>query len=104
LGGKGAPASPDAKPKERLDKWLFQARFFRSRALASDVVSAGRCRVNGQRTSKPGQGVSVGDVLTFAQAKQIRLIRIVDLAQRRGPASEAKSLYVDLNAAPSPLE
>ncbi len=68
------------------------------------MVGKAHCRVNGQKTAKPGYGVSVGDVLTFPQAKRIRVIRIVDLAQRRGPAAEAAALYVDLDAAPSPLE
>ena len=68
------------------------------------LVDKGRCRVNGQRISKPGYGISVGDVLTFPQANRIRLIRIEDLAQRRGPAVEAATLYADLDAAPSPLE
>lgn len=104
MGGKGAPATVGVQSKERLDKWLFQARFFRARALAAEVVGKGHCRVNGQRTSKPGYAVSVGDVLTFPQADRIRLIRIVDLAQRRGPAVEAVMLYVDLDASPSPLE
>jgi len=104
LAGKAAPANPDVQPKERLDKWLFQARFFRSRSLAAQVVDAGHCRVNGQRTLKPGHAIAVGDVLTFPQANRIRLIRVADLAHRRGPATEAVTLYVDLDAAPTPLE
>lgn len=83
---------------------MFQARFFRSRGLAAEMVDAGYCRVNGKRTLKPGQAVGLGDVLTFPQANRIRLIRIVDLAQRRGPATEAVLMYVDLDASPSPLE
>ena len=87
-----------------MDKWLFQARFFRSRSLAAETLEAGHCRVNGRRTSKPGQAVGVGDVLTFPQADKIRLIRIADLAQRRGSATDASLMYVDLDASPSPLE
>ena len=87
-----------------MDTWLFQARFFRSRTFAADVVEAGHCRINGRRTAKPGQAVGVGDVLTFPQADRIRLIRIAGLALRRGPAGEAILLYVDLDASPSPLE
>jgi len=104
LAGKTAPASPETWPKERLDKWLFQARFFRSRSLAAEVVSSGYCRVNGRHTSRPGHSVGVGDVVTFPQANRIRLVRIVDLAQRRGPAKAAMTLYIDLDAARSPLE
>lgn len=104
MAEKGSPAPVLAQPKERLDKWLFKARFFRSRSLATEVVEKGHCRVNGQRTAKPGYGVSVGDVLTFPQADRIRLIRILDLAERRGPAAEAATLYLDLDAASTALE
>ncbi len=104
MAGKGAPVNPAVQPKERLDKWLFQARFFRSRAIAAEVVDKGKLRVNGQRTSKPGHAIAVGDVLTFPQANVIRLIRVVDLAERRGPATLAAMLYVDLDVTPRPLE
>jgi len=112
LGGPGARANPDAQPKMRLDKWLFQARFFKNRGLAADMVEIGRCRVNGQRTSKPGHGVQVGDVLTFVQARAVRVVRVMALGERRGPSGEAQALYDDLtdydtltpDAAPSPLE
>ena len=80
----------------RLDKWLWQARFFKTRGLAATLVSAGRVRVNGQRTEKPGRAVGAGDVLTFPQAGRVRVIRVEDLGARRGPAAEAQALYVDL--------
>lgn len=95
------------RPQMRIDKWLWQARFFKTRALATDLVSAGHVRLNGQRVSKPAQGVGPGDTLTFPQAGRVRVIRILDLPQRRGPATEAQALYRDLDApaaAPSPLE
>ena len=97
-------------PRLRLDKWLWQARFFKTRALAADVVLSGHLRINGDRVRKPGHGVAINDVLTFSQADQIRLIRVVALALRRGPAAEASLLYVDLDAgrsgasAATPLE
>jgi ribosome-associated heat shock protein Hsp15 len=99
LAGPGAkPSLPDS-PKARLDKWLFQARFFKGRDLASAVISEGRLRLNGQRCSKPGHAVGVGDVLTFAQGNRIRVIRVLSLGERRGPAPEAQALYADLDAA-----
>lgn len=100
---------PDAPPEPaRLDKWLWHARFFRTRTLASDEVSAGHVRLNGVRTTKPGHVLRVGDTLTFPQGGRIRLIRVTDTALRRGPAVEARRLYLDLDtrddASPSALE
>lgn len=87
-----------AEPSERADKWLFHARFFRSRSLAAALVSGGGLRVNGQRVTKPAQDLRVGDTLTFAQGGRIRVVRIRSLAARRGPAPEAAALYDDLDA------
>ena len=86
-----------AQPKLRLDKWLFQARFFKGRDLAAEMVEGGHCRINGQRCLKPGHGVAAGDVLTFVQADRIRVVRVVALGVRRGPATEAQALYADLD-------
>lgn len=86
---------PDAG-RIRLDKWLWQARFFKSRALSADVVTGGHLRLNGQPVTKPAQAVGPGDVLTFPQAGQIRVVRILDPGCRRGPASEAAQLYEDV--------
>lgn len=83
-------------PRQRLDKWLWHARFFKTRTLAAAQVAAGHVRVNGQRVTKAAQPVGPGDVLTFAQAREVRVIRVEALGQRRGPATEARSLYADL--------
>jgi ribosome-associated heat shock protein Hsp15 len=85
-------------PRFRLDKWLFQARFFRSREAAATVVTEGHLRLNGQHCLKPGHVVGVGDVLTFVQAGQVRVVRVLAIGQRRGPADEARGLYHDLDA------
>jgi ribosome-associated heat shock protein Hsp15 len=61
------------------------------------IVSGGGVRVNGTRASKPAASVGPGDVLTFAQARAIRVIRIVGVGVRRGPATEAQALYDDLD-------
>ncbi len=95
-------AAPAAPQKLRLDKWLFAARFFKSRELASAHVGEGHLRLNGQPCAKPGHGVGVGDVLTFVQGGRVRVIRISALAQRRGPAALAQLLYVDLDAGTAP--
>ncbi len=90
-----------AAPKLRLDKWLWQARFFKTRSLAARIVSEGKVRVNGTRVSKPASNVGAGDVLTFAQGRLVRVVRIVDLGTRRGPAPEAATLYDDLSPPPA---
>ena len=112
-----SPGRPDgagepARATIRLDKWLFQARFLKSRGLAADLIVEGRVRVNGQPTDKPARAVGAGDVLTFALHGRVRVVRILDLGERRGPAPEAQGLYEDLapqapahsDAAPPSLE
>lgn len=91
----------------RLDKWLWQARFFKSRSLSAALVASAHVRVNGQQVSKPAHAVRPGDVLTFPQGSRIRVVRIAAAGIRRGPAPEAALLYVDLDAGetlPSALE
>ena len=85
-------------PGTRLDKWLWHARFFKTRALAARVAGSGRVRLNSERVTKAAQTVRPGDVLTFPQARKIRVIRIEAVGERRGPASEAATLYDDLEA------
>jgi ribosome-associated heat shock protein Hsp15 len=81
----------------RLDKWLWQARFFKTRSLAAGVVSETRVRVNGTPVSKPARAVGAGDVLTFAKDDRVRVVRILACGTRRGPAPEAQALYDDLS-------
>lgn len=80
----------------RLDKWLWYARFYKSRTLASGACATRRMRVNGVPIAKAHQAVKAGDVLTFPQGPHIRVIRVLSLGVRRGPASEARLLYEDL--------
>lgn len=86
--------------KQRIDKWLWHARFFKTRTLAAKVVEGGHCRVNRERVRKPGHGVKPGDVLTFAQGRDIRVIEVAGIGERRGPAPEARTLYKDLDPPP----
>ncbi|MGR3434540.1 MAG: RNA-binding S4 domain-containing protein [Shimia sp.] len=102
MSGDGA-TDDGTKPTLRIDKWLWQARFFKTRSLAAKVVSDGHCRVDGQRISKPARAVAPGQVVTFPQARDVRVVRIVALGDRRGPAPEARALYDDL-APPAPRE
>lgn len=81
----------------RLDKWLFFARFCKSRQVAAALCESGRLRVGGAIVSKPHYKLRVGDVLTFPQGRFIRVVRVEALGSRRGPASEAATLYEDLS-------
>ncbi len=85
----------------RLDKWLWQARFFKSRSIAAELIEDGHVRVNGTRISRPGRDITQGDTLTFPQGNRIRVIRILALGLRRGPAAEAQALYLDLDPVPT---
>ena len=82
--------------KIRIDKWLWHARFFKTRSLAAKQVSAGHVRLNADKISKPAQNVTPGDVLTFPQGRQIRVVRVEAIGERRGPAPEAQTLYFDM--------
>ncbi len=88
--------SSDALSTIRVDKWLWYARFLKSRSLASRFVSDGNLRIDGERSTKPSRTVKPGDVLTFPQGTHIRVIKIVEIGVRRGPAPEAQALYEDL--------
>lgn len=87
---------PQPDDKIRLDKWLWQARFFKTRSLAAGLVRGGRVRINGRRAAKPAQQIGPGDVMTFPQGQQVRVVRLLCVGARRGPAAEAQTLYEDL--------
>ncbi len=78
---------------QRLDAWLWRTRFFKTRALATAMVNKGRVRINGERTKKASRQIRPGDILTFPQGAEIRVVRMLGTAERRGPASEAQALY-----------
>ena len=77
----------------RLDKWLFHARFYRTRPLAQAATAGGRVRLNGIKIDKPGHALKPGDVLTLGRGGQVIAVRVLALAERRGPATEARTLY-----------
>lgn len=87
---------------QRLDLWLWCARTAKTRAECARQVSAGRVRVNSQRTDKPHYKLRPGDVLTFGMGSDVRVWRVLTLASRRGPSSEARALYEDLSDPASP--
>lgn len=81
----------------RIDRWLWCARFFKTRSLAADAVKAGHVRVNGQRV-KPARDVKVGDTLAIVQGDVEREVTIAGIPVRRGPAPEASRCYVETEA------
>jgi len=95
-----------AQDRIRIDKWLWHARFLKSRTLAGKFCVAGRVRLNDEVVTKAHVKVAVGDVLSFAtglRAHKIWVVKILDLGTRRGPAVEAQGLYSDLSPpAPAP--
>ena len=77
----------------RLDKLLWFLRFTKTRPQAQDLAEAGHIRLNGRRVERSAQPVQVGDVLVLPLASAVRVIEILALPPRRGPASEAQSCY-----------
>jgi len=88
------------KERQRLDKWLWAARFFRTRSLASDQVQKGRVRVNGQK-AKPSRALLVGDNILIEKLPYTFEIEVLALNEKRRPASEAQLMYSE---SPSSIE
>ena len=87
---------------QRLDKWLWCARFMRQRAECSALVEQGGLRINRQPTDKPHARLRVGDVLTLPLHGQVRVVEVLALAERRGPAAVAATLYREIAPASAP--
>lgn len=90
----------DSATRLRADKWLWYARVYKSRSLASSMIKSGKVRINGERFSTPSRTIVAGDVLTITLDRQIKVVKIVKLGTRRGPAPEAQTLYEDLSPPP----
>lgn len=84
--------------RQRLDKWLWFARFAKTRSLAARLVVDGFVRVNGRRAEVAAKAVAIGDVLTIAAPHRTALVRVLDLGERRGPAPEAALLYEEVGS------
>lgn len=82
--------------RQRIDKWLCFARIAKTRSLAAAIVSQGQVRLNKVKITKPAHEVGPGDVLTLAIHDRIRVLKVLALASRRGPASVAQTLYEDM--------
>lgn len=81
----------------RIDKWLWAARFFKTRSLATDAVDGGKVRVNGERV-KPARGVKIGDTLDIDNGSTEWEVAVQGLADKRGSASVAQTLYTETEA------
>jgi ribosome-associated heat shock protein Hsp15 len=79
--------------RARIDKWLWHARFFRSRALAQEAANSGLIRLNGARIEKAGHGIKPGDVVTVPHGRDVLAVRVLAIGMRRGPAKVAQTLY-----------
>ena len=84
----------------RLDLYLYYIRIFKSRSIATKFVSTNRLRISGQVTQKPHKMISIGDVLAMTINDNIKILKVLDIPNRRGPYSESLNFYEDI----TPLE
>jgi ribosome-associated heat shock protein Hsp15 len=82
--------------QQRIDKWMWHARVVRTRAAAAALAASGHVRVNGQRIGAPSHAVRRNDVITVALDRAVRMLEVVDFAERRGSAADARRLCHDL--------
>ena len=88
---------PDDSDRLRLDKWLWAARFFKTRSLASDAIAGGKVEVNGER-AKPAKALKEGDEVRLRLGPYEHVLIVRELSGRRGPASVAQTLYEETPA------
>ena len=95
-------SEPAPTEATRADVWLWRARFFKTRALATDFIEEGRIRLthpgHANRVDKPARSLKVGDALVFALGGKLIAVKIESLGERRGPPKEARTLYSKLDA------
>jgi ribosome-associated heat shock protein Hsp15 len=77
----------------RIDKWLWHARFYKTRPIAQAAARSGVIRLNGQRVEKSSGEIRPGDTLTIPRGPAVMVVRVIACGERRGPASEARALY-----------
>lgn len=81
-----------ALQSQRIDKWLWAARFFKTRALASEAIKKGKVHIDGERI-KPGKEIKPGMLLSIRQSYYDRVVHVLSLSPRRGSATDAAQLY-----------
>jgi ribosome-associated heat shock protein Hsp15 len=82
--------------RQRIDKWLWHARMVRTRSDAAALTQAGYVRINGKRITAPGRIVRLGDIVTLALDRSVRVIRVEAFCERRGQAPAARALYREM--------
>lgn len=85
-----------AAPSMRLDKWLWHARFVKTRGLAQKLIEGGKVRLNSEKQHKASATVRIGDEISFAVHERLHMVRVTGISERRGPASEAQGLYAEI--------
>lgn len=88
--------------RQRIDKWLWYARVVKSRTLATKLVEDGHVRLNGKRLTVAAHIVGAGDVLTIALERQVRVLRVIAIVDRRGPFRDTCLLFEDLTGVQVP--
>lgn len=87
----------EPETRQRLDKWLWFARVVKSRSLAARLVEAGHVRINSARVEIPAKALKVGDIVTIALERSVRVLKVRQAGTRRGPFTEAQALFEDLS-------
>jgi len=90
--------SESAASSQRLDRWIWHARIVKTRTIASNLISAGHVRVNGERSAQPARAVRPGDVLTISLPARVRVLKVTRILPRRADAASARGLYESLIA------
>jgi ribosome-associated heat shock protein Hsp15 len=93
-------APPPAQQVQRLDKWLWFARFFKTREEAAQLCESRHLRLDGRVIDRAHANVRVGNLIAFPKENRVVIVRVKALAERRGPTSEAQGLYENLNPLP----
>jgi ribosome-associated heat shock protein Hsp15 len=86
-----------SEDRQRIDKWLWHARVVRTRSAAAELAASGHVRVNAQRVMVPARAVRLGDVVTVALDRTVRVLKVTGFAARRGAAPLARELYEDMS-------
>lgn len=83
--------------RQRIDKWLVYARVVKTRTLGQTLAASGHVRLNGRKIDDPAQPVKAGDVLTIGLHGRVRILKVLEFAERRGSFAVASQLYEDLS-------
>jgi len=83
--------------RQRIDRWLWHARFVRTRGAAAAITEAGYIRINGARINAPGRMIRTGDIITVALDRGVRVVRVTGFAERRGAPESVAALYQEVD-------